>query len=586
MKRILETCTAICALLWTSNSYADALTLVSNFSANQAGGFSAGEIVAFDPNTDRLFVTSSGLATAGDRTSGVYRVNIFDASNPASPSPIGNVDFTATFGAAVDMFALSSVAVDPLGRFGAAALIPADTTTPANPSTTTVGRVGFFNLATGAVIGAADAGFHPDSVSFSADGSKLVVVNEGEFVPGAASNSAGSISLFDVSGINAGNLATLPTLVATTVDFSGGSLGPGVSLSGIRNANVAAVGTAGVFIGSVPDFTLPANIDPNALEPEYATVSGNKAYVSLQDNNALGEFDLTTNQWTSIRSLGTITQLIDGSDQDGGIDINDLVKGLPMPDTIASYAVGGKTYVVSANEGDARVDDRDISRFGDTGGNDDTDPILDDNYPATQTGVRENSVLGRLNVSRLDGDTDADGKIDDIRMLGTRSFSIWEQTPGGPVLTFDSGSFFEEFIRDNDNLGFVDSRSDDKGPEPEGLTLGVIGDQTFAFIGMERTNGIFMFNVTNPANPFFVDYIRVEDGDDSPRRPEGFHFVSAADSPTGVSLLIVGFEGDGSLTSSERITIFSVVPEPASVMLAIGGLVWLLNLLRRRRAPV
>jgi hypothetical protein len=222
--------------------------------------------------------------------------------------------------------------------------------------------------------------------------------------------------------------------------------------------------------------------------------------------------------------------------------------------------VNGKTYVVSANEGDARVDDRDVSRFGNTGGNGDMDPILDDNYPATQTGLRDNAVLGRLNVSRLDGDTDADGKIDDIRMLGTRSFSIWEQTAGGPVLTFDSGSFFEEFLRDNDMAGFVDSRSDDKGPEPEGLTLGVIDGQTYVFIGMERTHGIFMFNVSNPASPSFVDYIRIEDGADTPLRPEGLHFVPAADSPTGHALLIMGYEGDGTTATSERVAIFSVPP--------------------------
>jgi hypothetical protein len=261
MKKILATCLVACALSSNTNSIAAQLALLSNISANQAGGFSAGEIVDFDPNTDRLFVTSSGLATAGDRTTGVYRVNIFDASNPASPSPIGNADFTNTFGTAVNMFALSSVAVDPLGRFGVAALIPADTTTPSNPSTTTVGRVGFFNLGTGTVIGTADAGFHPDSVTFSPDGSKLIVVNEGEFVP-AAANSAGSISVFDVSGINAGNLATLPSLIATTIDFSGGNLGPGVSLSGIRNSNVAAVGTAGAFIGSVPDLRCPRILIP------------------------------------------------------------------------------------------------------------------------------------------------------------------------------------------------------------------------------------------------------------------------------------------------------------------------------------
>lgn len=570
MKKSLLSALAVLLFLGTVCDHVQAqLTLLSNFSANQPGGFSAGEIVAFDKSTDRLFVTSSG--------SSVFRVNIFDATDPSLPTSTGTpIDFSTTFGLATDMSGLSSVAVDPLGRFGVATLIPAS-------NTTTVGKVGYFNLSTGAIIGTADVGYHPDSVTFSADGSRLVVVNEGEFNPASGTNAPGSITVIDVSGINGGNLATLPSLSSTTADFTAGNLGPGVSLSGLRNSNIAAVGTAGAFISSVPDFTLPANIDPNAIEPEYATISGDKVYVSLQDNNALGEFDLTTGKWTSVKSLGTITQTVDASNQDGGININDSVKCMPMPDTVASYTVAGKTYVVTANEGDARVDDRDISRFGKTSGDDDMDPVLDANYPGTATGVRANAVLGRLNVSRLDGDTDADGLIDDIRMLGTRSFSIWEQTVGGPVLTSDSGSFFEEFIRDNDVAGFVDDRSDDKGPEPEGLTLGVINGKTYAFIGMERTDAIFMFNITDPTNPLFVDYFRIVDLDGSPKRPEGFQFVPATDSPNGQNLLIVGFEGDGAAVG-EQVAIFSVVPEPAGATLVLTAAVGLLQFRRRRRA--
>ena len=571
MKKLTATCLAIVAAsTCTAAQAGNHLTLLSNISANQAGGFSAGEIVAFDKNTDRMFVTSSGLGTAGNPSTGVYRVNIFDAANPAAPAPLGSVDFTTTFGVAANMLGLSSVAVDPLGRFGAATLIPTD-------NTGTVGRVGFFNLGTGAVIGTANAGFHPDSVGFSADGSKLIIVNEGEFVPNAT-NAPGSISIFDVGGINGGNLATLPTLVATTTDFSSGNLGAGVSLSGVRNSNINAVGTSGTFIGTVPDFTQAANIDFNAIEPEYATISGNKVYVSLQDNNALGEYDLTTNQWTAVNKLGTITQLVDASNQDSEVNVNDSVKGLPMPDTVASYTVGGKTYIVSANEGDARLDDRDISRFGDINSNDSMNNIIDtdapSNFPLTQTGVRAPAALGQLNVSRIDGDTDADGKIDDIHMLGTRSFSIWEKTAGGLVLTFDSGSFFEQHIMANDLSGFDDGRSDDKGPEPEGLTLGVIDGKTYAFIGMERTHGIFMFDITDPTLPVFKDYLRIVDAiNGTPLRPEGFQFVSAADSPTGVSLLLVGFEGDGNLDfSDERVAILSVVPEPSSAVLFLAGL--------------
>lgn len=210
-------------------------------------------------------------------------------------------------------------------------------------------------------------------------------------------------------------------------------------------------------------------------------------------------------------------------------------------------------------------------------------PILDTNYPAGQTGVRANAELGRLNVSRIDGDNDSNGKIDEINMLGTRSFSVWEKTATGLDLVSDSGSFFEEYIAANDPTGFVDSRSDDKGPEPEGLTLGIINGKTYAFIGMERTNGIFMFNVTDPSSPTFVDYIRITDGLNTPLRPEGFQFVSAADSPNGQNLLIVGFEGDGTATS-ERVLILSVIPEPFTLTLLVGGIGYVAwKRFRRRR---
>jgi len=567
---------AVCVALAISPAYAQ-MTLLANISANLPGGSSAGEIVAFDRNTDRMFVTSSG--------GGVHRVNIFDLSNPSSPAAIGNVDFSTTFGAASNLLSLTSVAVDPQGRFGVAALVPTD-------NTGTLGRVGFFNLTTGAVIGTANVGFHPDSVTFSADGSKLVVVNEGEFKAGGT-NAPGSISVFDTSAINSGNLATLPSLAPTTSDFSAANLAPGVSIVGLRDPSIAAVGESGTFIGAVPNFNTPGLTQAAGLEPEYATISGNKVYVSLQEANAIAEYDLSTGQWTAVDQLQKITQTIDATDQGTPlININKSVTGLPMPDTLGSYTVGGKTYVVTANEGDARPDDRDISRFGDIAGADSMNPILDtnspSNFPLTQTGERAADQLGRLNISRLDGDTDGDGKIDQPTMLGTRSFSIWEKTAGGMVLAYDSGSFFEEYLRDNDPAGFADGRSDDKGPEPEGLKLGVIDGRTYAFVGMERTNGIFMFDVTDPLAPFFVDYNRVDDGSNSPLRPESFLFVSALDSPNGQNLLLVGFEGDGTLASSERIGIFQVtaVPEPSTwAMLGCGMLAVGWRLRKRSEKP-
>ncbi|MFZ4599988.1 MAG: choice-of-anchor I family protein [Terrimicrobiaceae bacterium] len=548
-------------------------TLLSNISANQGNGTSAGEIVAFDSVTDRLFVTSSG--------SGVHQINVFNMADPSNISANSTINFSTTFGGnSTNMLGLSSVAVNSAKGFGVASLIP-------TANTTTLGKVGFFNLSTGASIGTLDVGYHPDSVTFSPDGTKLVVVNEGEFNASSGTNAPGSISIINVSAITNSNIGnatqtTLDGLGKVTTDFTAGNLSGNASLSGIRNSNIAAVGTSGNFTNTVPDFTNVANQDPNAIEPEYASVVGDKVYVSLQDNNAMGEYDLTTDKWTKITNLGTITQTIDANDTGSPtISITQSVKGLPMPDTVATYTSAGKTYIVTANEGDARVDDRDKSRFGDVSGGDSMNGIVDTDAPSnflntgnnTNNGLRSDAQLGRLEVSRLDGDTDGDGKIDAPTMMGTRSFSIWEVTESGLALAYDSGSGFEQKIAEVG--GFVNNRSDEKGPEPEGVVLGEINGSMYAFIGMERTNHIFMYDISDPTNAVFAGVTRISSGN-IPARPEGMTFVSASDSPNGQNLLIVGFEGDGT-ASTERIAVYSVIPEPSTYALfalAALGLGW------------
>lgn len=290
---------------------------------------------------------------------------------------------------------------------------------------------------------------------------------------------------------------------------------------------------------------------------------------------------------------------------DSGIEVdNHPVYGMYQPDAIAVYEQDGKTYLVTANEGDAR----DYDGFSEEERIDDLtlDPTA---FPDAAT-LQQNDVLGRLQATNTLGDTDGDGDFDELYVYGGRSFSIFEvtglDTPGSASLTqvFDSGADFEnltaqilpdDFNSDNDENGSFDSRSDAKGPEPEGLTLGQIGDRVYAFIGLERVGGVMVYDITDPLNPVFVEYgttrdftvdALVEVGDPAVEvsnpaagdlGPEGLLFIPASDSPTNRELLVVANEVSGTTR------IYSVVPTPTALFAGLGGL-GLLALRRRTRA--
>ena len=151
--------------------------------------------------------------------------------------------------------------------------------------------------------------------------------------------------------------------------------------------------------------------------------------------------------------------------------------------------------------------------------------------------------------------------------LSARSFSIWTER-GEQV--YGSGDDFEQitaqaypsfFNASNTNNTF-DDRSDNKGPEPEGVTVGKAYGRNYAFIGLERIGGVMVYEVTNPRAPEFIQYINNRNflaPTNSPAAgdlgPEGLHFISDEDSPTGTPLLVVANEISGTTTVYEVVQV-------------------------------
>ena len=464
--------------------------------ANSGVGETGSEVSAFDPATVRLFVTN-GADEA---------VDIFDLTDPEFPVKIGQLDLSAL----ADFGGVTSVAV----KNGLVAVaVP-------NADGTKDGQIAVYST-DGTFLKSFAAGALPDMVTFSPDGSKILTANEGE--PVAGGNPKGSVTVVDLS-------SGLETAVVTQVGFT--------AFDG-KEADLRADGVR-VF---------PGQTFSDDVEPEYVTVSadGSRAFVTLQEQNAVAVIDLATKTVTEILPLGTIDHSqagsgIDASDRDDAINITTHpVFGMFMPDAITNYTVGGKTYFITANEGDDRGETARVK-----------DLKLDPTAFPNAKEIQANSDLGRLTVSTIDGDIDGDGDYDKLYSYGTRSFTIFDDAGN---MVFNSGDQFEKILAElnpalfNADNGTFDGRSDNKGPEPEGVTLATIDGQVYAFVGLERASGIMVYNVTDPNAVSYVTYLDgLKFGQVS---PETLQVVTAADSPTHKPLLIVANEISGTTSIYE-----------------------------------
>lgn len=503
------------------------MSFVSSFTNGVAATNSA-EIVAHDPVSQRLFVANS----IGKK------LDIIDFSNPSAMSMISSIDIS-TYGN------INSVAV----KNGIVACAIENTVPELD------GFVVFFNT-NGVFQNQVTVGALPDMITFNHAGTKVLTANEGQPNVGYTIDPEGSVSIIDISG----GIATLTQTNVTTALFTA------------FNAQAATLKASGVRI-----YGAGATVAQD-MEPEYITVSDDDltAYVVLQENNAFAYVNLSTNTITDIKPLGFKDHSVLGKGLDAtntGTNVNIAnwpIKGMYLPDGMTHFNVGGVEYLITANEGDARAD------YGAANNEETTigaatyslDPIA---FPYASA-MKSNANLGRLKCTNRLGDTDNDGDFDEIYTFGGRSFSIWNATTG--TLVYDSDDDLEQITANDPTYGAMfncsntnitkKDRSDDKGPEPEGVAVATIAGIPYAFVSLERVGGLMVFNVSNPAAPQFVQYVnnRGLTGLTGDRGPEGIIYIKQQDSPNGKALVVLGNE------ISSSVSVYEIACPAASATLA------------------
>ncbi len=486
------------------------LTPLGTFASGAYNG-SAAEINAYDGDTKRIFVTN---AAAG-------AVDVLDARDPRALVKIASVPAPGVNSVAVHD-GLLAVAQEAAVKHepGSVAFVDARSLRPR--SRVTVGAL-------------------PDMVTFSPDGRYAVVAGEGEpegYLPGQV-DPPGTVAVIDVGD---GPPQQSDVRIAGFDAYDGQE-------TDLRSQGVRIYG--------------PGASASQDLEPEYVAVdrTSRTAWVSLQENNAIAAVDLRSAEVTSVTALGSkdLSQPgngIDASDRDGRIAIRPWpAAGLYEPDGVSAYAVRGRTYLVTANEGDTRDYDgfTEEARVG-------TLRLSPEIFPDSST-LRRPENLGRL-VATTTSPTDAAGRVTEINVPGGRSISVWD---ADGRLMWDSGDTIErvtadllprDFNSDHAANASFDTRSDNKGPEPEAIAVGKVGGRQYAFVGLERIGGVMVFDVSDPRAGRFVSYVNPRDfggdvsaGTAGDSGPEGVTFVAAEQSPTGRPLLVVSNEVSGSTTT-------------------------------------
>ncbi|MBO1110590.1 choice-of-anchor I family protein [Bordetella petrii] len=544
-------------------------------------GVSAAEIPAYDPATRRAFVVN---ALSG-------KIDVLDLSTPASPAHIGTLDAEAvSAGAEINSVAVRSGMV----AVAIQAAVKTDT-----------GHVALYDAASLALLGSVPVGALPDMLTFTPDGKTVLVANEGEPSDDYTVDPQGSVSVIDVSDPAA------PT--ARTADFTrwngqeSALRAQGVRLVGPRASAAQDIEPEYIAVaddGATAWVTLQENNALARLDVAGARITdilplGAKDHGA--DGNGLDVSDadgaIAIRTWPGVKGLympdaiaaytaGGATYLVTANEGDGrawgennpaywdwGRDAGGAWLGLDAslaPGFVDEFRV---KHLVHKDGFDRRAGDDLPPQLRQLAPGGLLDPAVFGYCGATATDpgdCRDDEQLGRLTVTwtmgykqNADGtpQLSADGRLvyDTLYAYGARSFSIRD---ADGRLVWDSGDQFEritaerypDWFNSGHDETLFDDRSDNKGPEPEGIALGKIGARTYAFVGLERMGGIMVYDITDPAAPAFTAYVNSRDltvdsavdpaaaGD---LGPEGLAFVSAADSPNGEPLLIVGNEVSG-----------------------------------------
>lgn len=461
------------------------LSTYSEISSINLGGLGSAEITAYDPSTSRLFAVNNGA---------VNKIDVIDITNITAIRLAGSIP-VSPYGGYVNSVAVSN------GKVAAAI---ESTNKQEN------GKIVIFDTKTLTEVKVIQVGALPDMVTYTPDGKYILSANEGEPNDTYTIDPEGTISIIKVA------------------DYS------------VRTINFSAwAGAYSVLAGKGMRIFGPGLNFTKDIEPEYITVSSDSktAWVTLQENNTIAKIDIESGQVTDLLPLGFKKynlpgNFIDPSDKDNRIDFTrsfNNIFGMYMPDGVANFDYNGITYLVTANEGDAREYPgfSEMKRASTVVWN----PLSFPNRVAD----RADSVLGRLNITTTLGDHDGDGSYEQLYSLGGRSFSIWNAHTGTQI--YDSKNELELKARE---LGlYDDGRSDDKGVEPEAAVTGWVGKRQVAIIGLERADAFAIYDVTDPFNPLFIKMYATGDA------PEGLLFIPASKSPIGQSLIIVSSENDG-----------------------------------------